>query len=134
MIFLLIVTVSAVFMLLKDPSIFTVLTCPSVRPGVAICDFVIFPPRWAVAEHTFRPPYYHRTYDDAFFFIPPAILYLQLHLSVSIELWMIEPLHALNKARELLQLYVCNARKCHLVESQCAVTRDPHRSDKMAMV
>lgn len=43
-----------------DPSIFTVLTCPSVRPGIAIADFVIFPPRWAVAEHTFRPPYYHR--------------------------------------------------------------------------
>lgn len=43
-----------------DPSIFTVLTCPSVRPGVAIADFVIFPPRWTVTEHTFRPPYYHR--------------------------------------------------------------------------
>jgi homogentisate 1,2-dioxygenase len=27
---------------------------------VAIADFVIFPPRWAVTEHTFRPPYYHR--------------------------------------------------------------------------
>jgi homogentisate 1,2-dioxygenase len=23
-------------------------------------DFVIFPPRWMVAEHTFRPPYFHR--------------------------------------------------------------------------
>ena len=45
---------------LQDPSIFTVLTCPSVRPGVAIADFVIFPPRWSVSEHTFRPPYYHR--------------------------------------------------------------------------
>ncbi|XP_043192438.1 homogentisate 1,2-dioxygenase-like [Amphibalanus amphitrite] len=43
-----------------DPSIFTVLTCPSERPGTAIADFVIFPPRWAVQEHTFRPPYYHR--------------------------------------------------------------------------
>lgn len=43
-----------------DPSIFTVLTCPSTKPGVAIADFVIFPPRWAVQEHTFRPPYYHR--------------------------------------------------------------------------
>ena len=28
-----------------DPSIFTVLTCPSLNPGVAIADFVIFPPR-----------------------------------------------------------------------------------------
>ncbi|XP_064489375.1 homogentisate 1,2-dioxygenase-like [Ornithodoros turicata] len=43
-----------------DPSIFTVLTCPSTKPGVAIADFVIFPPRWSVAEKTFRPPYYHR--------------------------------------------------------------------------
>lgn len=43
-----------------DPSIFTVLTAPSVKPGVAIADFVIFPPRWSVAEKTFRPPYYHR--------------------------------------------------------------------------
>jgi homogentisate 1,2-dioxygenase len=43
-----------------DPSIFTVLTCPSLEPGVAVLDFVIFPPRWMVSEHTFRPPYYHR--------------------------------------------------------------------------
>ncbi|XP_015524794.2 homogentisate 1,2-dioxygenase [Neodiprion lecontei] len=43
-----------------DPSIFTVLTCPSNKPGTAVADFVIFPPRWSVQEHTFRPPYYHR--------------------------------------------------------------------------
>jgi len=43
-----------------DPSIFTVLTCQSTKPGVAIADFVIFPPRWGVADNTFRPPYYHR--------------------------------------------------------------------------
>jgi homogentisate 1,2-dioxygenase len=43
-----------------DPSIFTVLTSPSDRHGVANCDFVIFPPRWLVAEHTFRPPWFHR--------------------------------------------------------------------------
>lgn len=43
-----------------DPSIFTVLTCQSQKPGTALADFVIFPPRWAVAEDTFRPPYYHR--------------------------------------------------------------------------
>jgi homogentisate 1,2-dioxygenase len=43
-----------------DPSIFTVLTSPSGTPGVANCDFVIFPPRWMVAEHTFRPPWFHR--------------------------------------------------------------------------
>lgn len=43
-----------------DPSIFTVLTSDSDTPGVANFDFVIFPPRWMVAEHTFRPPYFHR--------------------------------------------------------------------------
>jgi homogentisate 1,2-dioxygenase len=43
-----------------DPSIFTVLTSPSDTPGTANCDFVIFPPRWMVAEHTFRPPWFHR--------------------------------------------------------------------------
>lgn len=44
-----------------DPSIFTVLTCPSIgKPGTALADFVIFPPRWECAENTFRPPYFHR--------------------------------------------------------------------------
>ncbi|NRA63511.1 MAG: homogentisate 1,2-dioxygenase [Pseudobacteriovorax sp.] len=43
-----------------DPSIFTVLTSPTDRAGCANIDFVIFPPRWMVAENTFRPPYYHR--------------------------------------------------------------------------
>jgi homogentisate 1,2-dioxygenase len=42
-----------------DPSIFTVLTAPSETPGTANVDFVIFPERWAVAENTFRPPWYH---------------------------------------------------------------------------
>lgn len=43
-----------------DPSIFTVLTAQTDEKGVAVCDFVIFSPRWMVTEHTFRPPYYHR--------------------------------------------------------------------------
>lgn len=43
-----------------DPSIFTVLTSPTDTPGLANADFVIFPPRWLVAEHTFRPPWFHR--------------------------------------------------------------------------
>lgn len=38
----------------------SVLTAPTDKPGVALLDFVIFPPRWLVAENTFRPPYYHR--------------------------------------------------------------------------
>jgi homogentisate 1,2-dioxygenase len=43
-----------------DPSIYTVLTSPSDTVGAANCDFVIFPPRWLVAENTFRPPWFHR--------------------------------------------------------------------------
>ncbi|KAF2717736.1 homogentisate 1,2-dioxygenase-like protein [Polychaeton citri CBS 116435] len=43
-----------------DPSIFTVLTARSDHSGTAVADFVIFPPRWLVAEDTFRPPWYHR--------------------------------------------------------------------------
>jgi homogentisate 1,2-dioxygenase len=43
-----------------DPSIFTVLTSESEIAGIANLDFVIFPPRWMVAENTFRPPYFHR--------------------------------------------------------------------------
>jgi homogentisate 1,2-dioxygenase len=42
-----------------DPSIYTVLTAP-------FCDFVIFPPRWLVAEHTFRPPWFHRNAMNEF--------------------------------------------------------------------
>lgn len=43
-----------------DRSIFTVLTSPNDTPGAANMDFVIFPPCWMVAEHTFRPPWFHR--------------------------------------------------------------------------
>jgi homogentisate 1,2-dioxygenase len=42
-----------------DPSIFTVLAAPDA-------DFVIFPPRWSVAEDTFRPPYFHRNIMSEF--------------------------------------------------------------------
>jgi homogentisate 1,2-dioxygenase len=49
-----------------DPSIYTVLTAPSEIPGTANCDFVIFPPRWMVAEHTFRPPWFHRNFMNEF--------------------------------------------------------------------
>lgn len=49
-----------------DPSIFTVLTAPSGEEGTANVDFVIFPPRWVVAEHTFRPPWYHRNVMSEF--------------------------------------------------------------------
>jgi homogentisate 1,2-dioxygenase len=49
-----------------DPSIFTVLTSPSDTPGWANLDLVIFPPRWMVAEHTFRPPWFHRNVMNEF--------------------------------------------------------------------
>ena len=49
-----------------DPSIFTVLTAPTDTPGTANCDFVIFPPRWMVAENTFRPPWFHRNVMNEF--------------------------------------------------------------------
>ena len=49
-----------------DPSIFTVLTSPSEIAGTANIDFVIFPPRWMVAEHTFRPPYFHRNFMNEY--------------------------------------------------------------------
>jgi len=49
-----------------DPSIFTVLTSPSDTAGTANCDFVIFPPRWMVAEDTFRPPWFHRNVMSEF--------------------------------------------------------------------
>lgn len=49
-----------------DPSIFTVLTSPTSVPGLANLDFVIFPPRWMVAENTFRPPWFHRNLMNEF--------------------------------------------------------------------
>jgi homogentisate 1,2-dioxygenase len=49
-----------------DPSIFTVLTSPSDTAGTANMDFAIFPPRWLVAQHTFRPPWFHRNVASEF--------------------------------------------------------------------
>ena len=36
------------------------LTPAALSAGLALADFVIFPPRWVVGEGTFRPPYFHR--------------------------------------------------------------------------
>ncbi len=49
-----------------DPSIFLVLNSPSDSPGVGNLDFVIFPPRWLVAQNTFRPPWFHRNIASEF--------------------------------------------------------------------
>jgi homogentisate 1,2-dioxygenase len=49
-----------------DPSIFLVLHSPSDTAGVSNMDFVIFPPRWLVAQNTFRPPWFHRNIASEF--------------------------------------------------------------------
>ena len=49
-----------------DPSIFLVLHSPSDSPGVSNMDFAIFPPRWLVAQDTFRPPWFHRNVASEF--------------------------------------------------------------------
>jgi fumarylacetoacetase len=49
-----------------DPSISLVLQSPSNAPGVDAIDFVVFPPRWLAAEHTFRPPWFHRNVASEF--------------------------------------------------------------------
>ncbi|GAB2626125.1 homogentisate 1,2-dioxygenase [Novilysobacter erysipheiresistens] len=49
-----------------DPSIFLVLTSPSDTAGVGNMDFAIFPPRWLVAQDTFRPPWFHRNIASEF--------------------------------------------------------------------
>ena len=75
-----------------DPSIFTVLTAPSGEAGTANIDFVIFPPRWLVAEDSFRPPWYHMNIMSEFMglidgvydakpegFVPGGMSLAQLH-------------------------------------------------------
>ncbi|MFZ4877527.1 homogentisate 1,2-dioxygenase [Janthinobacterium sp. Mn2066] len=49
-----------------DPSIFLVLQAPGDNPQLGAIDFAIFPPRWLAAEHTFRPPWFHRNVASEF--------------------------------------------------------------------
>ncbi|SRR6266446_5045816 len=49
-----------------DPSIFCVLTAKSKIHHHPLVDLLIFSPRWDVANHTFRPPYYHRNSSTEF--------------------------------------------------------------------
>ena len=49
-----------------DPSINTVLTAKSRDPNAPLCDFLVFGPRWDVAQNTFRPPYFHRNCASEF--------------------------------------------------------------------
>ncbi|MEO8702643.1 MAG: iron-containing alcohol dehydrogenase [Kofleriaceae bacterium] len=43
-----------------DPSVYTVLSAPLDDPGTNTLDLVVFPARWDVSAHTFRPPFFHR--------------------------------------------------------------------------
>jgi homogentisate 1,2-dioxygenase len=49
-----------------DPSIYCVLASPTAVPGTSNLEFGCFPPRWSVAEHTFRPPPFHRNIASEF--------------------------------------------------------------------
>uniref|UniRef100_A0A4W4F3K7 Homogentisate 1,2-dioxygenase n=1 Tax=Electrophorus electricus TaxID=8005 RepID=A0A4W4F3K7_ELEEL len=82
-----------------DPSIFTVLTAKSTRPGVAIADFVIFPPRWGVAEHTFRPPYYHSKSQIIYLYTTSLLPRLDCYSSFSMAVtkWGLETCQRLDK-------------------------------------
>jgi homogentisate 1,2-dioxygenase len=49
-----------------DPSIYGVLASPTAVPGTSNVEFACFPPRWSVADHTFRPPPFHRNIASEF--------------------------------------------------------------------
>ena len=89
-----------------DPSIYTVLTAPSETAGTANVDFVIFPERWAVAEHTFRPPWYHMNIMSEFMgliygvydarpegFVPGGMSLAQLHAAARARQGSLRPRH-----------------------------------------
>ena len=49
-----------------DPSIYCVLASPTAEAGTSNMELGCFPPRWSVAEHTFRPPPFHRNVASEF--------------------------------------------------------------------
>jgi homogentisate 1,2-dioxygenase len=49
-----------------DPSIYCVLSSPTSIPGTANVELGCFPPRWSVANDTFRPPPFHRNVASEF--------------------------------------------------------------------
>jgi homogentisate 1,2-dioxygenase len=49
-----------------DPSIYCVLASPTATPGTSNVEFGCFPPRWVVANNTFRPPPFHRNVASEF--------------------------------------------------------------------
>ncbi|KAJ3539636.1 hypothetical protein NM208_g5405 [Fusarium decemcellulare] len=50
-----------------DPSIYTVLTCPSDKSATAAADICLAGPRWVVMENSFRPARFHRNTMTEFF-------------------------------------------------------------------
>ena len=68
-----------------DPSIFCVLTAKSKTPGSPLADFLIFSPRWDVADGTFRPPV--SSFDCLFNLYPlKTLLNVVLCVSTTIEM------------------------------------------------
>ena len=49
-----------------DPSIYCVLAAPTAIPGTSNVEIGCFPPRWSVANDTFRPPPFHRNIASEF--------------------------------------------------------------------
>jgi len=49
-----------------DPSIYCVLAAPTAIPGTSNVELGCFPPRWSVANDTFRPPPFHRNVASEF--------------------------------------------------------------------
>jgi len=49
-----------------DPSIYCVLASPTAVSGISNVELGCFPPRWSVADHTFRPPPFHRNVASEF--------------------------------------------------------------------
>lgn len=119
---------------LQDPSIFTVLTAKSTRPGVAIADFVIFPPRWGVANNTFRPPYYHSTSGFCGFCLSAeaqkkqASIYLKAHTVKKSHLLPLAQLHTASWSQWVLlekwtkpeMLLFAESRESSEVRAGCA--------------
>jgi homogentisate 1,2-dioxygenase len=97
-----------------DPSIYTVLTCPSDEPGVAVADFVIFPPRWIVQENTFRPPYFHRNCASEFMGMVSAAVVVHvccvctLLVLLRLAVFYLELRHIMHSAYSMpFRLYSC---------------------------
>ena len=81
-----------------DPSIYCVLASPTAVPGTSNVELGCFPPRWSVAEHTFRPPPFHRNVASEFL----GLISGRVHRQVGrLRAWQRQPaqLHVRPRAR-----------------------------------